>query len=565
MSSKTSIEEMEPNNTNFVEVELPKEFCEMYDEDTLYMIFSNESCSSGGEINEEKSMFNKRARKALICYVDENKAEVVANRKLIKFKDFSLNVKLVKMIESTSKVNNFNYNQSVRQDATKSYQEDIYKHKADNRSKDYLKSIKDLSRSIESSNFGDLRDEISESFNYEVRKENPRMPIPSDIVKNLSSYSILSILIDKRNLQWKSKLEYMLCSNNASLRFENQTMTIKCKIDRKSKNYEALCFDWEKRVDSIIQSFTSEFNMDLILTSNVDLAFFKETLDQFNTRTNGINVAYRVFRDEIVYVANNFHFDKFRIFLKSNLENRIKETFFPLLNLFSAENSDVIQQLVESLKLQNKELEILNYSNFDHELQLKGPSKLVDEIINEFTELSKTIHCDRLISISEDATNCEDTINILERIRREKNLLCKVHKKEKGFYLTYFQTNSQNDDALIQLENFLFLNYTTLRKNFGLTSTESLNMQKWSEFQTNNLIGNPTITFKLINSNREIIIFGKKESVLELDTKINEFLEHNKQISNQKLNLKQEDVGVYIESVEFIILIFFRFFSRSYS
>ena len=210
---------------------------------------------------------------------------------------------------------------------------------------------------------------------------------------------------------------------------------------------------------------------------------------------------------------------------------------------------------MERLKINYADLESVNYDSFYQKIQIKGPSKLTDEVLSIISSLMETIRCDKLTSIGEDVLNCDDTINILERIVREKHLLCKISKKPNGYYLTYFNTKSAivssgREHTLTQLENHILSSYTSLRKDLGFTPSESFNIQRWSEFKTQNLLGNPEIACRFLNVDREIIIFGKKDFVFELDAKIDQFLAHNKQTSNLKVNeFNQTDVIIQLNDV----------------
>jgi hypothetical protein len=101
-------------------------------------------------------------------------------------------------------------------------------------------------------------------------------------------------------------------------------------------------------------------------------------------------------------------------------------------------------------------------------------------------------------------------------------------------------------NALSELENHILAYYTSLRKDLGVTPSEMLNFQRWSEFKTKYLLGNQEIKIRLLNVDREIIIFGKKEFVFELDSKIDEFLAQIKQSNLKLTNFDQSEVSIIL-------------------
>jgi hypothetical protein len=77
----------------------------------------------------------------------------------------------------------------------------------------------------------------------------------------------------------------------------------------------------------------------------------------------------------------------------------------------------------------------------------------------------------------------------------------------------------------------------SLRKDLGVTPSEMLSIQQWSEYKTKYLLGNSEVQFILLKVDREIIIFGKKKLVCDLDSKIDEFLSQNKQLNSTLTNI----------------------------
>ena len=165
-------------------------------------------------------------------------------------------------------------------------------------------------------------------------------------------------------------------------------------------------------------------------------------------------------------------------------------------------------------------------------VQLRGPGKRLDEVLLDLTDSVSKIRCDKLSSISEEALKCSGLMSFLEKIIIEKKLLCKLSKREtEGMYLVYFADYS----GFTELEDFFLSYYTTITIDFA-NNTEFINTSKWSEFKNKNLISNQDLIWSLVNS-RELVMFGKKECLFELENKIQEFLEQNKPSSSNTISL----------------------------
>jgi hypothetical protein len=450
-------------------------------------------------------MFNKKTKKALVYYADQDIAERVANKKNIEYKNFIFNLKLIEIIES------------VKQD-----------------DKPKIESQKS---------------EINNECNFKGT------PLPRDIIKHVSPNSILSIVINERNKKWRSELEKILYPNYASFNCVNDILTIKCKLRSTFKNYEELVMDWENKTDMLIENFQNKFTIDSIDSDRLGL--LKAAIKQYN-QENGFNVDYEVFKKKINYVAKKNHFQKFKRFFENFQLKTPREEFFSVSNLPEPENYNIIPQLLQHIRINQADLELIQYDSNNQKILIKGPLQNVNEVISMLSLLMKNICFEKLTSISEDAINCNDIIEILERIVKEKKLFCHVSKRPYGFYLTYFRTASpiilqENAipinkclNALSELENHILAYYTSLRKDLGVTPSEMLNFQRWSEFKTKYLLGNQEIKIRLLNVDREIIIFGKKEFVFELDSKIDEFLAQIKQSNLKLTNFDQSEVSIIL-------------------
>ena len=178
-------------------------------------------------------------------------------------------------------------------------------------------------------------------------------------------------------------------------------------------------------------------------------------------------------------------------------------------------------------------------------IQLIGPNKRVDELQLLLSDYLTNVRCDKLTSISDEAINCENMINLLERIAMAQQILCKFSKKNDGFYLIYFQSISRNDEQRVEvykrIENDILMNYTSTKIDF-LNQSDALNGTKWAEFKSKNLTGNHNITFRLINS-KELVIFGKKEVLFDLEERVQDFLDQNRQSTEILLNFKPDEVS----------------------
>jgi hypothetical protein len=110
----------------------------------------------------------------------------------------------------------------------------------------------------------------------------------------------------------------------------------------------------------------------------------------------------------------------------------------------------------------------------------------------------------------------------------------------KTFSSSYFSTLNHYVNHHHECFNMHFISkiiIISLRKDYGVTPSEMLSIQQWSEFKTKYLLGNSEVKFILLNVDREIIIFGKKKLVCDLDIKIDEFLSQNKQLNSTLTNI----------------------------
>ncbi len=89
------------NNLSFVEIDLPKTFCDEKSHEILYLLFNNPTRTGGEGLIEEKSLYDSKALKALICYPNQMIAERVCRRNIINYDNFKFKVKLAKKEEAS--------------------------------------------------------------------------------------------------------------------------------------------------------------------------------------------------------------------------------------------------------------------------------------------------------------------------------------------------------------------------------------------------------------------------------------------------------------------------------
>ena len=394
--------------------------------------------------------------------------------------------------------------------------------------------------------FDDMQIEIisSKTFNTNKEKTNnknqaqkrndivPLTPMPKDLVKPLDTNLQLSILIDRRNTKWRSIFEEKISTNYGSMSFERNHLIIKCTLDKKSKDYNQLADNWDRKMNSLISSFACQFTMDSFNLDDHELSSIKDSIRRFNER-NGFSIDYRVFKKRLFYVIKKNQLVEFQNSIQDNAHEKCKNLDYFIPSLPDSDYNFLIKPLIDRLKYKYPDIESVAYDMETQNVQLRGPAKRLDEILIYISDSVSSIRCEKLNSICEEAINCANLKIILEKIIDEKKLTCKMSKKSDGIYLIYFLQKTESSFSI--LENHILRNYTSTLLDIS-KSSNVLNDVKWSEFKNKNLITSDEFTFSILNS-KDLVIFGKKEIVFELEIKLQEFFANNK---NEKQTLSKK-------------------------
>ena len=397
--------------------------------------------------------------------------------------------------------------------------------------------------------FDDMKVEIVEvKTNRAQRCEKlvPQLlPMPQDLMKQLSSDLQLSILLDRRNNKWRSSLEEKIISNYGSIYFGANLLTIKCTLDKKLENFNELASNWEKRMNSVISGFSNQFCMESINLDDNESSTIRDAIREFN-QYNGYSIDYRIFKKRLFYVIKKSQLIQFQNSIVDIAHEKCKNLDYFIPTLPDKNYYLLIKPLIGNLKLKFRDIESISYTEETNSIQLRGPAKRLDEILIQICDSISKIRSDKLSSISDEVIKCNNLTKIVQKIIDEKNLFCKLIKKTDGLYLIYFL---QKESSFLQLENLILQNYTSTTIDCSMSS-DVLSDVKWTDFKTKNLLTNHDLTFRLVNS-KELMIFGKKEILFELENKVQEFLgkyKNEKPNLSKKLDFDQNEVSrqVYI-------------------
>ena len=362
---------------------------------------------------------------------------------------------------------------------------------------------------------------------------------PEDMHKPFKNNLFLNIVLD--NKQWKNNLKTEVISKHGDFHIDKNCLTVKCTLSEENRNFYNLAANWTKNMNQTISNFMKDFHHDNISLVDHNLDSLRETIKEFNNK-NGFCVQYKQIEEKLHYVVYKSALEQFRSAVQNASIVKPKSVQYQL-PLLENELYSLTDPLLHKLKLKFPDIQIINDSVF-RRINLNGPQNRVDEFQKLLDDYFRSIRSDKLRSINEEALNCANMINILEKIAEEKQILCKFSKKNDGFYIIYFQNNSciesQKIETFTRVETHIMQNYTCSRIDF-LNSNNEFNGQKWSSFKNNHLTSNQDITFSNVNS-KEIIIFGKKEMVFTLEAEIQKFLETNKQITKHKLRYFKNEV-----------------------
>jgi hypothetical protein len=397
--------------------------------------------------------------------------------------------------------------------------------------------------------FNDLKIEIkcqNKKITNNTRKKN-FSPIPENVVKTLRNNTFLSILLDKRYSEWRSALLGDLIHHFATYEFNQDNLIIKCTLNTDMRNYNELAKNWEKKINSIITSFTNQFSADQLSLDDYDSKMVIEAIQQFN-QLNGICIGYRVVRRKLFIVGKKNDAKEFLNSLQGGVLKKSKNVDFIIPKLEDESYYSLINPLIERLRKTYQQIEYIFYDSQTKKIQLRGPGNLVDEVLMLISDVIPKIRSDKLRSISQDSLNCPDVVNILENISNFNKLLCIFVKKIDALYLVYFNDCPQIDSPMNQtfqeMDSCIAAYYTCTKIDF-LKHTEVLNGTKWSEFKIDNLLVNQDITFSLVDSkqSKELVMFGRKEVIFDLELKVQNFLDENKLVSKVALEFPQNDVS----------------------
>ena len=363
--------------------------------------------------------------------------------------------------------------------------------------------------------------------------------IPTDMHIPFNNNLFLNLIVNNR--EWKNDLKKEIVSKHGSMQIDKNGLTLKCTLNNLDKNFQFLAKNWTKSMNSVISNFMKDFHLDLLSLLEYDLISVVEIIKTFN-KQNGYSVQYKEIKKKLHYVVHKHKLEQFKSILQTLVIGRPTSIQFQLPQLPDHEFYELIDPLLIKLKVNYTDIQI-TYDPFFRNILLIGSKNRVEEFQKLLEEYLRGYRSEKLRSVNEEAYNCSNMINMLEKIAAEEQILCKFAKKNGGFHLIYFQSNCIIDSLPIEtfsrIETHIMQNYTSTKIDF-LNSNDVLNGEKWSIFKNANLTSNPDITFN-INS-KEIIIFGRKKVVLTLDTKIQEFLQNNKQISSIKLNFSKNEV-----------------------
>jgi hypothetical protein len=307
-------------------------------------------------------------------------------------------------------------------------------------------------------------------------------------------------------------------------------------------------------MNSLISTFSNQFCMESVNLDENELSNIKDAIREFN-HYNGFSIDYRIFKKRLFYVIKKSQLVQFQNSIVDNAHEKCKNLDYFIPKLPNADFYFIIKPLIDRLRLKFTDIESISYVEETQNVQLRGSAKRLDEFLIQLCDSITKISSNKVTSISDEVSNSMNITETLQKIINEKKLFCKLIKKNDGLYLIYLLDDKSsrvspgnatpiNKDlnALSELENHILAYYTSLRKDLGVTPSEMLNIQPWSEFKTKYLLGNSEVKFRLLNVDREIIIFGKKELVFDLDSKIDEFLSQNKQSNSTLTNFDQSEV-----------------------
>ena len=338
------------------------------------------------------------------------------------------------------------------------------------------------------------------------------------------------------NPQWKNKLNQEIELKYGNFKLDQSGFNIECTLKSDNKDYEDLVKSWSNNINSTILVFVNEFTYESLSILDYDLKSLLDGINELNKQNNSyVQVKLAENENKLHFVVEKNNLEGFKKILKTLLIQMKKTTEFHVPLLAYPDFYEIINPLLNNLKPKFPDIHHI-YNTLDKKITLSGPDKRVEEFSKLVLDYFISITCEKLRSINEEALNCQNMINLLEKLADEQHMLCKFMKKHDGFYLIYFQYKKL--ETFNQLESIIMQNYTSTKIDF-LNRTDALNGQKWFLFKKKNLIDKRNIRF---NIDKDIIIFGKKEDVFTLESKIQEFLETNKKRDGIKLDFSKNEV-----------------------
>jgi hypothetical protein len=540
--------------TNVLEIDLPKDFCLENNKEVLFKIFSDNLKTGGDKILEDRSIYKRDSQKAFIYYEKEEVADRVASNTAILFGKYLFKVRLV--FGPVPETPEENVIKIIRLISLKK-DEKLTIDKINNQ----LKFLKDHIIGIEiesNSNCAILKLNsaqgklfIFEKFKFHLislvagrisilKFENFRTEMVDDATNRINNIETLHkdftrspeaiekpfknnlfLELTLENLKWRNKLKREISFSYGNLNVNKSGLKIDCTIKSDSKDYEEVVKSWTKNINSKITFFLKDFSIECLSLLDYDLNSVLDGIKELNRKNkNFVQVRVAENENKLHFVVARKNFQQFQRFLENLLIEKKTSLEFQVPLLASPEFYEIINPLLNNLKPKFPDIQQI-YNALLKKILLSGFKKRVDDFYMLLQEYFSGISCEKLRSINEDALNCPNVIILLEKFTDEKQMLCKFMKKHDGFYLIFFQ--NKKHETFDQLETIIVQNYSSTKIDYH-NLTDVLNGQKWFLFKKDNLIGNQNITFYV---DKNITIFGKKEDVNMLESKINEFLEAN--------------------------------------